>query len=74
MGGTSTDVSHYAGELERTFEGEVAGLRLQMPMMQRAHGRGWRRLDASFRRTRARVGPGSAGADPGPAAIGAAGH
>ena len=33
MGGTSTDVSHYAGEYERSFETEVAGVRLRSPMM-----------------------------------------
>ena len=33
MGGTSTDVSHYRGEYERTFETEVAGVRLRAPMM-----------------------------------------
>ena len=33
MGGTSTDVSHYAGEYERTFETEVAGVRMRAPMM-----------------------------------------
>ena len=33
MGGTSTDVSHYAGELEREFETQVAGVRMRAPMM-----------------------------------------
>ena len=34
MGGTSTDVTHYAGEYERAFETEVAGVRLRAPMMR----------------------------------------
>ncbi|MDZ7749539.1 MAG: hydantoinase/oxoprolinase family protein [Halofilum sp. (in: g-proteobacteria)] len=34
MGGTSTDVSHYAGEYERAFETEVAGVRMRAPMMR----------------------------------------
>src|SRR5690606_24376402 len=33
MGGTSTDVSHYAGELERIHSSEVEGYRLQAPML-----------------------------------------
>ncbi len=33
MGGTSTDVSHYAGEFEREFETQVAGVRMRAPMM-----------------------------------------
>lgn len=67
MGGTSTDVSHYAGSLERTFETEVAGVRLRAPMMKihtvAAGGGSIIRFDGS----RFRVGPESAGADPGPA-------
>jgi 5-oxoprolinase (ATP-hydrolysing) len=55
MGGTSTDVSHYAGELERTFETEVAGVRMRAPMMQ-----------ITYDGARFRVGPESAGANPGP--------
>ncbi|RED18399.1 hydantoinase B/oxoprolinase family protein [Pontivivens insulae] len=67
MGGTSTDVSHYAGEYERSFETEVAGVRLCAPMMDIhtvAAGGG---SILSFRDGRYLVGPESAGADPGPA-------
>jgi 5-oxoprolinase (ATP-hydrolysing) len=67
MGGTSTDVSHYAGEYERTFEAEVAGVRLRAPMMlihTVAAGGG---SVLHFDDARYRVGPESAGADPGPA-------
>lgn len=67
MGGTSTDVSLYAGEYERTFETEVAGVRLQAPMMRihtvAAGGGSILRFDGA----RFRVGPESAGASPGPA-------
>jgi 5-oxoprolinase (ATP-hydrolysing) len=67
MGGTSTDVSHYAGEYERSFETQVAGVRLQAPMMHihtvAAGGGSICRFDGA----RFRVGPESAGADPGPA-------
>ncbi|WP_297754188.1 hydantoinase B/oxoprolinase family protein [uncultured Shimia sp.] len=67
MGGTSTDVSHYAGEYERSFETEVAGVRMRAPMMDIhtvAAGGG---SICSFRDGRYQVGPESAGADPGPA-------
>ncbi|MEO1742959.1 MAG: hydantoinase B/oxoprolinase family protein [Cyanobacteria bacterium J06629_9] len=67
MGGTSTDVSHFAGEYERTFETEVAGVRLRAPMMAIhtvAAGGG---SILSFDGARYRVGPASAGAYPGPA-------
>jgi 5-oxoprolinase (ATP-hydrolysing) len=67
MGGTSTDVSHYEGEYERTFESEVAGVRIRAPMMYihtvAAGGGSILRFDGS----RYRVGPESAGARPGPA-------
>ncbi len=67
MGGTSTDVSHYSGELERTFDTVVAGVRVQAPMMQihtvAAGGGSILHFDGS----RYRVGPDSAGAQPGPA-------
>jgi 5-oxoprolinase (ATP-hydrolysing) len=67
MGGTSTDVAHYAGEYERTFETEVAGVRLRSPMMSihtvAAGGGSLLRFDGA----RYRVGPESAGANPGPA-------
>ena len=68
MGGTSTDVSHYAGEYERSFETEIAGVRLRSPVLQIhtvAAGGG---SICSFDGTRLRVGPQSAGALPGPAA------
>src|SRR5882724_9148618 len=67
MGGTSTDVSHYAGEYERAFETEVAGVRVRAPMMNIhtiAAGGG---SIIHFDGARLRVGPGSAGANPGPA-------
>ena len=67
MGGTSTDVSHYAGEYERVFDTQVAGVRVRAPMMSihsiAAGGGSIIRFDGS----RLRVGPESAGADPGPA-------
>jgi len=66
MGGTSTDVSHFAGDYERTFETEVAGVRMRAPMMLihtvAAGGGSILHFDGS----RLRVGPDSAGADPGP--------
>ena len=66
MGGTSTDVAHYNGELERTFETLVAGVRMRAPMMlihTVAAGGG---SICAFDGSRYRVGPESAGADPGP--------
>lgn len=68
MGGTSTDVAHFAGEPERTFEAEVAGVRMRAPMMlihTVAAGGG---SILHFEDGRFRVGPDSAGADPGPLA------
>ncbi len=66
MGGTSTDVAHYAGSLERSLETPVAGVRLRAPMMQihtvAAGGGSLCQFDGA----RYRVGPESAGADPGP--------
>ncbi|MBU7573401.1 MAG: hydantoinase B/oxoprolinase family protein, partial [Hydrogenophaga sp.] len=67
MGGTSTDVSHYAGEFEREFETQVAGVRMRAPMMSIhtvAAGGG---SILAFDGSRFRVGPQSAGANPGPA-------
>ena len=67
MGGTSTDVSHFDGEFERAFETEVAGVRMRAPMMlihTVAAGGG---SILHFDGARFRVGPGSAGANPGPA-------
>jgi 5-oxoprolinase (ATP-hydrolysing) len=71
MGGTSTDVSHFAGsqlaDLERTFETQVAGVRMRAPMMSihtvAAGGGSILHFDGS----RYRVGPDSAAAHPGPA-------
>ena len=67
MGGTSTDVSHYAGEFEREFETQVAGVRMRAPMMSihtvAAGGGSILKFDGD----RFRVGPQSAGANPGPA-------
>jgi len=67
MGGTSTDVAHYDGEYERTFETLVAGVRMRAPMMHIhtvAAGGG---SILHFDGRRYRVGPDSAGANPGPA-------
>jgi len=73
MGGTSTDVSHFAGELERQYETQVAGVRMRAPMLSihtvAAGGGSLLHFDGS----RYRVGPGSAGADPGPACYRAGG-
>ena len=67
MGGTSTDVSHFAGEFERSLETEVAGVRMRAPMLYihtvAAGGGSILHFDGA----RYRVGPDSAGADPGPA-------
>ncbi len=66
MGGTSTDVAHFAGEYERAFETQIAGVRIAVPML-RVHtvaaGGG---SIIVFDGTRFRVGPDSAGANPGP--------
>ncbi|ELS03992.1 N-methylhydantoinase A/acetone carboxylase, beta subunit [Xenococcus sp. PCC 7305] len=74
MGGTSTDVSHYAGEYERSFETEVAGVRLRSPMMSihtvAAGGSSILHFDGS----RYLVGPDSAGANPGAACYGRGGE
>lgn len=73
MGGTSTDVSHFAGEFERSFETQIAGVRMRAPIMSihtvAAGGGSVIEFDGS----RLRVGPHSAGADPGPAAYGRGG-
>ena len=67
MGGTSTDVAHYVGDFERAFDTQVAGVRLRAPMLHihtvAAGGGSICRFDG----TRLRVGPASAGANPGPA-------
>lgn len=67
MGGTSTDVAQYSGEYERSLETEVAGVRLRSPMMRIhtvAAGGG---SILHYEGGRFRVGPDSAGSDPGPA-------
>jgi 5-oxoprolinase (ATP-hydrolysing) len=73
MGGTSTDVSHFAGELERQYETQMAGVRMRSPMLRihtvAAGGGSVLHFDGS----RYRVGPDSAGADPGPACYRAGG-
>ncbi len=70
MGGTSTDVSHYAGVFERTFDTKIAGVRVQTPVMKihtvAAGGGSVLHYDGA----RFRVGPDSAGANPGPASYG----
>ncbi|MFA5899275.1 MAG: hydantoinase B/oxoprolinase family protein [Hyphomicrobium sp.] len=68
MGGTSTDVAHFAGEYERSFETQIAGARLAVPML-RVHtvAAGGGSIIA-YDGTRFRVGPESAGANPGPKA------
>jgi 5-oxoprolinase (ATP-hydrolysing) len=73
MGGTSTDVSHFAGEYERAFDTEVGGVRVRAPMMSihsiAAGGGSIIRFDGA----RLRVGPESASANPGPASYRRAG-
>ena len=77
MGGTSTDVAHFAGRdlsaLERSFDAQVAGVRVRAPMLSihtvAAGGGSILHFDGS----RMRVGPDSAGADPGPACYGKSG-
>ena len=73
MGGTSTDVSHFAGEFERRYDTEVAGVRLRAPMLSihtvAAGGGSVLRFDDG----RYQVGPDSAGAEPGPACYGRGG-
>ncbi|MET7290211.1 hydantoinase B/oxoprolinase family protein [Streptomyces sp. NPDC005573] len=73
MGGTSTDVSHFAGAYERVFTTRIAGVRLRAPMLDihtvAAGGGSVLHFDGS----RYRVGPDSAGADPGPACYRAGG-
>ncbi len=66
MGGTSTDVTHYAGEFEKVYETEVAGVRMRVPMMNiHTIAAGGGSL-LKFEDGRFRVGPKSAGANPGP--------
>ncbi|MBC7601766.1 MAG: hydantoinase B/oxoprolinase family protein, partial [Ramlibacter sp.] len=67
MGGTSTDVSHYAGEFGREFETQVAGVRMRAPMMSIHTGAAGGGSILACDGSRFRVGPRSAGANPGPA-------
>ncbi|WP_107667298.1 hydantoinase/oxoprolinase family protein [Cyanothece sp. BG0011] len=67
MGGTSTDVAHFKGEYERQLDNEIAGARMRVPVLSihtvAAGGGSILCFDgASFK-----VGPESAGANPGPA-------
>ena len=74
MGGTSTDVSHYAGEYEKAYETEVAGVQMRIPMMHIntvAAGGG---SILKYEDGRFQVGPESAGAQPGPLAYRKNGH
>ena len=66
MGGTSTDVFHYAGDFEKVYEARIAGARMRVPMLDIhtvAAGGG---SVLKFDKGRFRVGPESSGADPGP--------
>ncbi len=73
MGGTSTDVCRFAGTLERRDRAEVAGARLRSPMLDVETVAAGGGSILAFDGLRARVGPASAGADPGPAAYGRGG-
>ncbi len=73
MGGTSTDVCHYSGDFERVLHTEIAGVRITAPMMMiHTVAAGGGSL-LTFDGARMRVGPESAGADPGPACYGRGG-
>jgi len=67
MGGTSTDVAHYDGEYERQFDTEIAGVRVRSPMMAIHTVAAGGSSVVFFDGSRTRVGPDSAGANPGPA-------
>ncbi|HEY3697279.1 hydantoinase B/oxoprolinase family protein [Phenylobacterium sp.] len=73
MGGTSTDVCRFAGQLERRAQARVAGIRLRSPMLDVETVAAGGGSILSFDGLRARAGPASAGADPGPAAYGRGG-
>ncbi len=73
MGGTSTDVCRHAGRLERRDKAQVAGVRLRSPMLDVETVAAGGGSILTFDGLRARVGPHSAGADPGPAAYGRGG-
>ena len=66
MGGTSTDVWHYSGELERTVSNRIDGIRISIPMLRLILSQQW--WQYPYRKVREIiVGPESAGATPGPA-------
>jgi 5-oxoprolinase (ATP-hydrolysing) len=73
MGGTSTDVCRFAGVLERRDNARIAGVRLRAPMLDVETVAAGGGSILAFDGLRARVGPASAGADPGPAAYGLGG-
>ena len=73
MGGTSTDVCRYAGALERRDTAKVAGVKVRAPMLDVETVAAGGGSILAFDGLRARVGPDSAGADPGPAAYGKGG-
>ncbi len=73
MGGTSTDVCRFAGVLERRDQAKVAGARLRSPMLDVETVAAGGGSILTFDGMRARVGPASAGADPGPACYGRGG-
>jgi 5-oxoprolinase (ATP-hydrolysing) len=73
MGGTSTDVCRYAGHLERRDTARVAGAKIRSPMLDVETVAAGGGSILSFDGMRARAGPASAGADPGPACYGRGG-
>jgi 5-oxoprolinase (ATP-hydrolysing) len=73
MGGTSTDVARYAGALERKDQARIAGVRVRSPMLDVETVAAGGGSILTFDGMRARAGPHSAGADPGPAAYGRGG-
>jgi len=73
MGGTSTDVCRFAGALERRESASIAGVRLRAPMLDVETVAAGGGSILAFDGLRVRVGPASAGADPGPAAYGKGG-
>ncbi|MBS0334153.1 MAG: hydantoinase B/oxoprolinase family protein [Proteobacteria bacterium] len=73
MGGTSTDVCRFAGHLERRDTAKVAGAKIRAPMLDVETVAAGGGSILTFDGMRARAGPASAGADPGPAAYGRGG-
>ena len=74
MGGTSTDVSHYAGELEREFETQVAGVRMRAPMMRSTPSPPAAARSSPSTASACASGPSPRARIPGPRATGAAGR